>query len=134
MKEINSLSELELFAAELSPTLPKGRIIGFSGNLGAGKTTLIAFLSKCLGYSGQVLSPTYTLEHIYNLDNDISIHHWDLYRLHEDRDAEPILELVGLQDRYIFVEWPEKISKIIAHTDMHLYIELIESDRRIIRW
>jgi tRNA A37 threonylcarbamoyladenosine biosynthesis protein TsaE len=45
------------------------RIFWFSGDLGAGKTTLIRSLVRELGYSGIVGSPTYGLVNTYDLEN-----------------------------------------------------------------
>ncbi len=49
------------------------RIFWFSGDLGAGKTTLIRSLVRELGYSGIVGSPTYGLVNTYDLENTVDL-------------------------------------------------------------
>jgi len=104
---LSSLEELSIFAVELATSLPRGVIIGLTGTLGAGKTALVQALCRALGYTAEVLSPTYTLEHIYELPSGEVVYHWDLYRA---ADEMALLERIGDRKALILVEWPEKLQ------------------------
>lgn len=108
------LAEVNQVAFELLKQFPDARKFAFSGDVGAGKTTLIKALAIQLGYTGDVDSPTFSIVNEYR-QSSIHIVHIDLYRLSSDE-----LESVGLDvyfeddDAYIFVEWPEKIPELIS--------------------
>ncbi len=70
--------------------------IGFTGELGAGKTTFLQGFLKGLGVSDMVTSPTYALEQRYKVESgkwkveneNFEILHIDLYRLDEGKSDE----------------------------------------------
>jgi len=109
----------------------KNKIIGLSGPLGAGKTTLIQALTKLLG-CGQfrVTSPTFTIMHEYNCQ-DGQITHIDLYRL-TSQDAETISMLKEQinQSKYSFIEWPEIIPEINKLIEVNIELEHIDDKQR----
>lgn len=64
----------------LGQYLPPGNVILLSGNLGAGKTTLVQGIGQGLNISEAIVSPTFTLINEY-LDGRLPLYHLDLYRL-----------------------------------------------------
>ena len=97
-----------LARALLAAPANESLLVTLSGDLGAGKTTLVGGLLAELGHVGPVRSPTYTLIEPYRLQGR-DITHCDLYRLrHPDE-----LDDLGLRDlqgagSVLLVEWPEK--------------------------
>jgi tRNA threonylcarbamoyladenosine biosynthesis protein TsaE len=91
----------ERLAAELGP----GDVVLVSGELGAGKTTLIRGASRGLGVTDPVTSPTFTIGQRYQ--GRVPVSHLDLYRLADLGQEDP-----ALLDDYVtpqsvtFVEWP----------------------------
>ena len=51
----------------IAPQLKPGMVIFLKGELGAGKTTLVRYLLKSLGYRDKVKSPTYNLVETHQL-------------------------------------------------------------------
>jgi tRNA threonylcarbamoyladenosine biosynthesis protein TsaE len=81
--------------------------IGFSGELGAGKTTFIRSLCEALGSTVPVSSPTYVLSFEYPTTSGILIEHWDLYRV-----REPVPELLEPPASHVIrlIEWCERMT------------------------
>lgn len=79
-----------------------------SGEIGAGKSTLVRAALRKLGVSGPIPSPTFTIGRLYEgPDQPMPISHLDLYRLGGLEAEDPGL-LAGYlgPDRAAFVEWP----------------------------
>lgn len=101
-----SAAETEALGAQLAERLEPGDVIVVSGEVGAGKTTLIRGACRALGIAGPVTSPTFTIGHRYG-GGRLPVSHLDLYRLEGLGDEDP-----ALLDDYLtpgaiaFVEWP----------------------------
>ena len=81
--------------AELSERLGPGDVVVVSGEVGAGKTTLIRGACRALGVEGPVTSPTFTIGQRYE-GGRLPIAHLDLYRLEDLPGAESRPWLIDL--------------------------------------
>ena len=120
-----------LAGAILAADLRDPLLVGLSGELGAGKTTLVGGLLAALGHAGPARSPTYSLIEPYRLAGR-DVQHCDLYRL---RDPEE-LEGLGLRDlvtgsSILLVEWPERAGDRLRKPDLHLHLEYTEAGRQV---
>ena len=122
--------------AALAATLPDiGRenlLVGLSGELGSGKTTLARAFLRALGVGGTVRSPTFTLVEPYETARG-AVHHLDLYRLEPGAAA---LDGVGYRDLrampgLLLVEWPERAGEALGLADLRLKLDLEGAGRRI---
>ena len=75
-----SAAETEALGAQLAAQLEPGDVVVVSGEVGAGKTTLIRGACRALGIEGPVTSPTFTIGHRY-AGGRLPVSHLDLYRL-----------------------------------------------------
>lgn len=119
--------------ARLLQDCDSGGVITLSGDLGAGKTTLVRGILRGMGYQGRVRSPTYTLIEPYTL-NGLTVAHFDLYRL---GDAEE-LEYLGYRDflnaqTVCLVEWPEMAMHYFDKADLELTLDY-HSQGRTLQW
>jgi tRNA threonylcarbamoyladenosine biosynthesis protein TsaE len=121
----------EAFGAGLAGILDQAGLVTFSGQLGAGKTTLIRGLMHALGHKGAVKSPTYTLVEPYDL-GDRQVMHFDLYRLADPEE----LEFLGFRDyldgyTLCLIEWPERGENFLPPADLSLQLSVKAPGRQI---
>jgi tRNA threonylcarbamoyladenosine biosynthesis protein TsaE len=122
---ITTESDMEKFAQilgqEILDTASGPKIIGLSGDLGVGKTTLVQFLGKFLGVTEHMTSPTYVIMKKYNIEkeNFSTFVHMDTYRiLDSDEDLFGFKEVIQDARAVICIEWPEKISQFLTRIPM----------------
>ncbi len=127
--QIESAQAMEALGHQLGEHCRPGTTLHLQGELGAGKTTLVRGFLRARGYQGKVKSPTYTLVEPYDLD-DITVFHFDLYRLHAPEE----LEHIGFRDYFdghsiALLEWPEKADAVLTEPDLLVLISLAASGR-----
>ncbi len=138
----NSASGFEAISHSVAETFEIGQRVAqmmrpglpllLTGDLGAGKTTLVkGIIHSLTGVDPQfICSPTYTYLHLYPHDNPFCAH-FDLYRLSCFEDFQAL----GFCD-YLFapwmtcIEWPERVPEI---TGQLLIMEHLTSCERRIR-
>lgn len=132
---ISSLQELELAASRFLEMTGEYRVLAFSGELGAGKTTFIQALCRRLGVKTEVNSPTFSLVNEYFTEEGESIFHLDLYRI------ESLEELYDLgYEEYLYsgslcmIEWPEKARSLIPADALWIQIDIGENGTRILQF
>jgi len=121
-------------AARSLSHLTAGTVIRLHGPLGAGKSEWVRGLAAALGVPGQVPSPTFTLCQPLR-GGQMSLDHWDLYRLENARDWDSLgwpdcLITTGL----VAVEWPDRFSGPWPATSVDLEITPQPDGSRKIRW
>lgn len=93
-----------------------------TGELGAGKTTLVQGIARGLGVTDQVVSPTFTLVREYH--GRLEVAHVDVYRLERIQDVMDLgLEEIGDGEAVLLVEWGDAVQEVLPAD--HLTIELI---------
>jgi len=101
----SSAAETEAEGARIAAGLQPGDVVVVSGEVGAGKTTLIRGACRALGVEEPVVSPTFTIGRRYR--GRLPIAHLDLYRLADLEGEEPaLLEDYLDAETVAFVEWP----------------------------
>jgi tRNA threonylcarbamoyladenosine biosynthesis protein TsaE len=111
--------------AVLATLLQPRDTLVLTGDLGAGKTTLVQGIGRGLGVQDQVASPTFTLVREYAGRLDVA--HVDVYRLERVQEVVDLgLDELGGPDRVLVVEWGDAVQDLLP-TD-RLTIELTSSD------
>ena len=83
-------------------------LVTVTGELGAGKTTLVKAICRGYGVTEEVTSPTFALVHRYQARRS-PVYHLDLYRLTGPADLTNIgWDDVLAEDALVLVEWPER--------------------------
>lgn len=108
----------------LGNILPPGSNLLLSGELGAGKTTLVQGLGQGLGISEAIVSPTFALIHEYS-EGRIPLYHFDLYRLAGEEIAELAPEIYWeaseVSPGIVAIEWAQRLP---YRPDRYLEIQL----------
>jgi tRNA threonylcarbamoyladenosine biosynthesis protein TsaE len=115
--------------AAIAAGLVPGLAIHLSGELGAGKTTLVRGVLRALGYAGAVKSPTYTLVEVYEVSR-LHLHHFDFYRFHDPREWIDAGFREAFNDRNVsLIEWPEKGGSLLPPADVRIALAASHSGR-----
>lgn len=130
----HSPEETITLGRRLAELLSAPKLVVLTGDLGAGKTTLIKGLAEGFKAESQdnVTSPTFTLIHEYR-GPKATLYHIDLYRVDSPRQLET-LAIDDLRDErsLILLEWGEKFERFRQGCDAKISIETLgENERRI---
>jgi tRNA threonylcarbamoyladenosine biosynthesis protein TsaE len=98
--------------AALAPLLSPGDVIALTGELGAGKTTLVQGIAGALAYDGAVTSPTFTLVREYRTPT-LPLVHADVYRLDRVQDALDLGLDETAEDGVLLIEWGDAVDALL---------------------
>lgn len=108
----------ERFGRASAPPL----VVGLTGELGAGKTTLVRAICRGFGVTDDVTSPTFTLVHRYTSPRGV-VYHVDLYRLRGPYELTNIgWDDILAEEAVTLIEWPERAGERMPA--MHVSIGL----------
>lgn len=118
-------------AARMTAYLTPPLVITFSGEIGAGKTTIIRAMLRALGITSAIKSPTFSLVESYN-GAHIPVHHFDLYRIHDETE----LDYMGFRDYFTSdavccIEWPERAVRYLEHVDLAFSLKIKGAGREM---
>ncbi|HLI14953.1 MAG TPA: tRNA (adenosine(37)-N6)-threonylcarbamoyltransferase complex ATPase subunit type 1 TsaE [Acidimicrobiales bacterium] len=104
-------AETAAFGGLLALVVEVGDVVLLSGELGAGKTTLVSGLVAALG-GGAATSPTFTLCHRY--DTAPVVWHADCWRLADAAEAADLALDEALEEGVVVVEWGELVAPVLG--------------------
>ncbi|MEW5944537.1 MAG: tRNA (adenosine(37)-N6)-threonylcarbamoyltransferase complex ATPase subunit type 1 TsaE [Pseudomonadota bacterium] len=124
-------SDTGRLGAQLASVLHSGMTVTLSGDLGAGKTTLVRAILRGFGYQGKVKSPTYALVELYAVSK-LNLYHFDLYRFAGPDEWEES----GFREYFnsaslCLVEWPEKAAGFLPRADIKVALQMRNSGRDV---
>lgn len=126
------------FGRGLAATLRPGTLVTITGDLGAGKTTLVQGILDALGAPGPYPSPTFVLMNQYELPRVSAmgiqrVYHADAYRVGSD-DFEKIgfLEWCADPTGIVLLEWPERLGTLVPLERVEIRLETISDTERSI--
>jgi tRNA threonylcarbamoyladenosine biosynthesis protein TsaE len=113
--------------------IKEGAVLALQGELGSGKTCLVHGIAIGLGVdrSVPVNSPSFVIINEY--PGPVTLYHFDLYRVHEERELwelgwEEYLARPGV----IVIEWAERTGSLLPDDHIRIALEITgERSRRI---
>ncbi|MDY3052185.1 MAG: tRNA (adenosine(37)-N6)-threonylcarbamoyltransferase complex ATPase subunit type 1 TsaE [Ndongobacter sp.] len=119
------------FARHLAAALKPGDVFRLDGDLGAGKTTLVQWVSEARSVREAVVSPTFSLVRRY--DSDLgTINHLDLYRIEDPQEIEELdyEELFYPEQGVTFIEWAQRAEEYLPSDIVCLNIDKCGDEAR----
>jgi tRNA threonylcarbamoyladenosine biosynthesis protein TsaE len=125
------LDDLGRIAKDLLTEAGDCKVWLFSGELGAGKTTLIKAVCIALDVRSHMTSPTFSIVNEYHTGSGEQVYHFDFYRLKDENEALD----VGVDEyldsgKYCFVEWPDRITSLVPSRHFEIQIVIVEKEKR----
>ena len=103
-------------------------LVAVTGDLGAGKTTLVRAICRGYGVAEDVTSPTFALVHEYAAPRS-RVYHLDLYRLEGPHELTNLAwdDLVT-EHALVIVEWSERAGDRLPHDHVPLELQHLPDD------
>lgn len=124
------------FIESIHPKKSGAFVVGLSGELGSGKTSFVQCVARTLGVTEQITSPTFVIEKIYSLDGQKfeKLIHIDAYRLEGGGELLSIGwdDIICDTKNLIFVEWSERVEKVLPGGTFKLLFTYIDEKTRTI--
>ncbi|HUL65611.1 MAG TPA: tRNA (adenosine(37)-N6)-threonylcarbamoyltransferase complex ATPase subunit type 1 TsaE [Burkholderiaceae bacterium] len=121
----------EALLAEDAQVKAHGFTLALSGDLGAGKTTLVRACLRRLGVTGPVKSPTFALLELYVVSS-LNFYHFDFYRFGgpEEFADSGFRECFG-PGNICAIEWPERAAGQLPTADLEATLKIEDEARRV---
>jgi tRNA threonylcarbamoyladenosine biosynthesis protein TsaE len=105
---------------------PRDTVV-LTGDLGAGKTTLVQGIGRGLGVEDHVASPTFTLVREYAGRLDVA--HVDVYRLERVQDVVDLaLDELGGPERVLLIEWGDAVADLLPEDRLRVQLTTDRAD------
>ena len=127
-----SAEETIALGRELASMLTPPKIVVLTGDLGAGKTTLVKGIAEGFNAAREddVTSPTFTLIHEYR-GPAATLYHIDLYRVDTQRELDTLaLDDLMTDDSVLLIEWGEKFPRFAKERDIEIDIQRTDENAR----
>ena len=133
MKQIISKSYEETLklGQDLAKILKKGDIVILNGDLGAGKTALVTGFASFYGKENEIASPTFTIINETVLKEDLSLFHFDVYRLENEDEFYAIGGEEYFENGITFMEWGNTIKGALPKEYLEVNIDKKEDDESL---
>mgnify|MGYP001130265944 FL=1 len=114
----------------LGALLRPGDLICLSGDLGAGKTTLVQGMAQGFGSLDAVSSPTFVIVNQYRRPDGAVLSHLDAYRLQNAYEGEDLDLYLMLERGALVVEWPERIEAALPADRLWVKLRYMAEEQR----
>lgn len=143
---LHSEQETQKLAETLAVCLYPVDCLTLTGNLGAGKTTLMRYLIQTLSDDADIVaSPSFMLVQEYDVSSHqlgspntqqdtqqqkTKLYHLDGYRLNHPSEIPELGLEEMLESGIVAIEWPEIFADYLPRNRLEITIELLENQHR----
>lgn len=120
--EVRDAQAMRRLGAAIAAVVRPGDLVVLTGELGAGKTTLVQGLGAGLGVDGDVLSPTFVIARVHR-GGRVPLVHADAYRLASVDEIDDLDLDASLEDSVTVVEWGAGLAERLAGDRLDVRIE-----------
>lgn len=125
-----SAADTEALAEAIGGELRGGEVIELISDLGGGKTTFTRGLARGAGSKDVVSSPTFTVSKVYKA-NDLTIYHFDFYRLADSGlIGYELADILGDDRAVVVTEWADVIRDVLPKDVIRIHIQRSEESSR----
>ena len=125
----NSANETMELGKKIAELANAGYVFCLTGDLGAGKTTLVRGVAQALKIKSVVQSPTFNIMKIY-FDGIKPLIHIDAYRLADIDTDIGLDEYIGYETGITVIEWPMFIERLSPENSNEINIVNLGNDTR----
>ena len=130
MNKNYSLENLAEIASLIIATA-KNKTILFYGEMGVGKTTLIKEICKQLEVEDTISSPTFSLVNEYKTSKNVSVYHFDFYRITKQEEALDMgIEEYLYNNDWCLIEWPQNVENLLPLESVEIHLTTLENGQR----
>lgn len=122
-------NETKEIGHKLADLLENGSVILLTGDLGAGKTTLVRGVAEALDIEDKITSPTFNIMKLYLKGKKVLVH-IDAYRLADNNPDIGLDEFIGTEKGLTFIEWPMYVEELIPNEHISIDIRNIGDNNR----
>ena len=122
---VASADDMVALGRRLAAVLLPGDLVVLSGDLGAGKTTLVQVIGAGLGVRGPITSPTFVIARVHpSLTGGPALVHADAYRLTSPAEVDDLDLDASLETSVTVVEWGGGLAEALAADRLEISIAL----------
>jgi len=112
--EVKSEDETRVLGRSIGVLLEGGEVIELIGDVGTGKTTLVKGIAVGLDINEYIQSPSFTINRVYEGRDDITLSHYDFYRLdNAGIMANELDEEIGSPNTVTVIEWAGVVEGVL---------------------
>lgn len=119
---VPTADDMRALGTRIARLAQPGDLIVLTGDLGAGKTTLVQGIGAGLGVTGPVVSPTFVIARVHR-DGRVPLVHVDAYRLGSVEEVDDLDLDAALEDSVTVVEWGEGLVEDLAADRLEVRLE-----------
>ena len=126
--------ETKKIGLDLAEKIKPGDVLLLYGELGAGKTTFTKGLAEGLGIKDRILSPTFVLQRIHEVNKGKinKLNHIDLYRIEEAVEIKSLglAEIFEDKKSVSVVEWADRLKDFKQKRGYKVHFKYLSDEER----